>query len=96
MRTLVVTDIGQTPYVNVLGDERLRETLELMRLPDTTHVDQQRALEIALRDNCPAVVAGTVAPLGTGYVLSAQILEVATGQAVVPLSEPAANDSALY
>jgi tetratricopeptide (TPR) repeat protein len=96
VRTLVVTDIGQTPYVNVLGDERLRETLELMRLPDTTHVDQHLALEIAQRDNCPAVVAGTVAPLGTSYLLSAQILEVATGQAVVPLSEPAVNDSALY
>jgi tetratricopeptide (TPR) repeat protein len=95
MRTLVVTDIEQTSYVNVLGDERLLWTLELMRLPDTTHVDQRVALEIARRENCPAVVAGTVAPLGTGYVLNTRILEAATGEEVVPLRETASNDSAV-
>jgi hypothetical protein len=67
MRGAVVTDIGQSSYVTVLWDERLRETLGLMRLPDTTRVDQRLALEIARRENCPAVVSGTVAPLGTGY-----------------------------
>jgi tetratricopeptide (TPR) repeat protein len=96
VRTLVVTDIGQRAYVNVLGVEQLRETLELMRLPDSTRVDQHLALDIARRENCPAVVAGTVASLGTAYLLSARILNTATREEVVPLSEPAMNDSALY
>jgi hypothetical protein len=51
VREAVVTDIGQSPYVTVLEDIELRETLGLMRLPDTTYVDQGLALEIA---SCPA------------------------------------------
>jgi serine/threonine-protein kinase len=93
VRTLVVTDIGQTPYVYVLGDERLRGTLELMRLPDTTRLDPHLALEIARRENCPAVVSGAVAPLGTGYSVTAAILETETGAVVAPLGETAADST---
>jgi tetratricopeptide (TPR) repeat protein len=96
VRTLVVTDLGQTSYMGVLGVEQLSGTLRRMRLPDSTRVDQRLAREIALRENCPAVVAGTVVQLGPGYVLSARILEAATGEEVVPLSEPAVNEWALY
>jgi tetratricopeptide (TPR) repeat protein len=93
VREAVVTDIWQTSYVTVLGDERLLETLGLMRLPDTTHVDQHLALEIASRENCPAVVAGTVAPLGTGYSLAATLLETETGDEVARLRETAADET---
>jgi DNA-binding SARP family transcriptional activator/Tfp pilus assembly protein PilF len=93
VRLLVVTDIGQTSYVEVVGHDQVRETLGLMRLPDTTLVDQGVAVEIARRQNCPAAVTGTVAPLGTGYLLSTQILEASTGGVVVPLSETAADET---
>ncbi|UCC71410.1 MAG: hypothetical protein JSV86_13570 [Gemmatimonadota bacterium] len=95
VREAVVTDIGQSGYVTVLWDSRVHETLGLMRLPDTTHVDQRLALEIARRENCPAVVSGTVAPLGTGYILGARVVEVSTGEEVKLLSEAAVNDSAV-
>jgi tetratricopeptide (TPR) repeat protein len=93
VREAVVTDIGQSSYVTVLGDAEVREMLGLMRLPDTIRVDQTLALEIAGRDNCPVVVSGTVAPLGTGYILSTRILEASTGEKVVPLSETAVDET---
>jgi tetratricopeptide (TPR) repeat protein len=95
VRDAVVTDIGQSGfgYVTVLGAARLRETLGLMRLPDTTHVDQRLAVEIARRENCPAVVSGSVAPLGTGYSLTAAIIEVGTGAGVKRLNETAADET---
>jgi tetratricopeptide (TPR) repeat protein len=93
VREAVVTDIGQTSYVTVLGYNQVRGTLGLMRLPDTIRVGQRLALEIAGRDNCPVVVSGTVAPLGTGYILSTRILEASTGEEVVPLSETAVDET---
>ncbi|UCC85209.1 MAG: hypothetical protein JSW46_09965, partial [Gemmatimonadota bacterium] len=93
VREAVITDISQTSYVTVLGDERLSPTLGLMRLPDTTRVDQRLAVEIASRQNCPAVVSGTVARLGTGYSLTAAIIETEAGAEVARLRETAADET---
>jgi hypothetical protein len=93
VREAVVADIWQRNYVTVLWDERVRETLGLMRLPDTTRVDRRLAVEIARRDNCPAVVVGTVAPLGTGYSLTAAIIETETRAEVAHLRATAADET---
>jgi tetratricopeptide (TPR) repeat protein len=93
VRDGVVTVLSQSGYVSVLGSGRVRETLGLMRLPDTTRVDETLAQEIARRENCPAVVSGIVAPLGTGYSLTAAIIEVSTGTEVKRLNETAADET---
>jgi serine/threonine-protein kinase len=93
VRDQVAADLSQAGYVTVLGFEQLRETLGRMRLPDTTYVDRGLAVEIARRDNCPVAISGSVAPLGTGYSLTAAILEVSTEMEVVRPSETAANDT---
>ncbi len=92
IREAVITDLDQSPYVNVVGRALLRGVLGRMRLPDTTHVDVDIAVEIARREGHPAVVAGSVARLGTGYQLSARIVEAATGEVAVRLRATAAND----
>ena len=89
VREAVVTDLDQSPYVNVAGRARLREVLERMRLPDTARVDADVALEIARREGYPAVIAGSVTPLGTGYQLTARILEAATAEVAVRIRETA-------
>jgi DNA-binding SARP family transcriptional activator len=95
VRDQVVADLSRPGYVTVLGLSQVRETLRLMRLPDTTRVDETLALEIARRDNCPAVVSGSVASLGTGYSLTAVIIEAESGAALVRPSETAADDTEL-
>ncbi|MHC4065222.1 MAG: hypothetical protein ACYSUI_12105 [Planctomycetota bacterium] len=96
VRLLVITDLAQSGHVYVVGDRAMREALTRMRLPDTTRVDEPLALEVARRENSPVVVSGTVASLGTGYVLSAAISDVRTREVVVqPFSETADSDSAV-
>jgi len=93
VRDAVVSVLFQSERVSVLGDSRVRETLGLMRVPDTTYVDQRLALEIASRESCPIVVSGAAASLGTGYSLSASILETETGDEVVRLNQRAADET---
>jgi tetratricopeptide (TPR) repeat protein len=92
-RDQVVADISRSGYVTVLGHTQLRETLGLMRVPDTTRVDEALALEIGRRENCPAVVTGSVTSLGTGYSLTAAIIETDTRAEVVRPSETAADET---
>ncbi|MGD2215707.1 MAG: tetratricopeptide repeat protein [Gemmatimonadales bacterium] len=93
VREAVVTDLHQSPRLNVVGHAQLDEGLARMRLPDTTRVTPDVALEIARRDGYPAVVAGWVAPLGIGYQLSARIIESSTGDVAVRVRETAADGS---
>ncbi|MGD8869128.1 MAG: hypothetical protein PVI01_16015, partial [Gemmatimonadales bacterium] len=59
-RTALMTDLGQSRYVNVFGDNQLRPVLRRMTLPDTTTLDEQVALELAEREGLAAVLAGSV------------------------------------
>lgn len=91
VREAIVTDLDQSDYVNVVQHAQLGEVLARMRLPDTTRVDAAVALDVARREGYPAVVSGSVAPLGSGYLLTAQIVEVSTGEVAVRLRETAAD-----
>ncbi|MEE9132731.1 MAG: hypothetical protein V3U13_04150, partial [Gemmatimonadota bacterium] len=92
VREAVVTDLDQSPYVHVVGGSELEQVLDRMRLPDTTAIDEDVALEIARREGYPAVVAGSVTPLGSGYQITARIIESSTGEVAVRVRETAANN----
>ena len=91
VREAVVTDLDQSPYVHVVGGSELEQVLDRMRLPDTTAIDEDVALEIARREGYPAVVAGSVTPLGAGYQVTARIIESSTGEVAVRVRETAAD-----
>jgi len=88
----VVTDLANSGYVDVVGRAELNEVLARMRLPDTTAVTERVAIDAARREGYPVVVCGSVARLGSGYQLSARIVEAATGDVVVRVRETAAGD----
>lgn len=92
VREAIVTDLAQSDYVRVLEHEALGDVLQRMQLPDTARLDAGVALEIARREGVPAVIAGGVAPIGSGYQLSVRIIEASTGDVAVRLLENAAND----
>ena len=92
VKEAVVTDLDQSEYVYVVSSDELDAVLERMLLPDTTIIDEDIGLEIARREGYPALVAGEVTPLGSGYQITARIIESSTGEAAVRVRETAAND----
>jgi tetratricopeptide (TPR) repeat protein len=93
IREAIVTDLDQSPHVNVVERGALGDVLARMRLPDTTRLSVEVALEVARREGYPAVVTGGVTRLGTGYQLTTRILEAATGEVAVRLRETADDAS---
>jgi tetratricopeptide (TPR) repeat protein len=88
----VVTDLAGSDYVEVVARAELTSVLERMRLPDTTTVTEEVAIDAARREGCPVVISGSVTRLGSGYQLSARIIEAASGDVVVRVRETAAAD----
>lgn len=93
VREAIITDLDQSEYAEAVERNQIVEVLRRMRLSDTTTLAEPTALEVARREGHPAVVAGSVARLGSGYQLSARILEAASGNVAVRLRETANDES---
>jgi len=89
MRQAVITDLHQSPHVSVVDYGELGQVFRRMQIPDTSRLTPQAALEVARREGYPAVIGGGIAPLGTGYLLTSEIVEASTGEVVVRVRETA-------
>ena len=78
LRQALVVQLRQSPYLNVVSDDRIREVRRL--IPEAPALlTQGLARDVCQRMNVKAMVAGTIAPLGKEYVLTLQALNCATG-----------------
>jgi eukaryotic-like serine/threonine-protein kinase len=70
LRRVMAGDLEKSPYLSVLSDARMSETLRLMVRPADTKFTPDVASEICERTGSGAVVDGSVTSLGSEYVLS--------------------------
>ena len=81
LRQALVVQLRQSPYLNVVSDDRIREVRRL--IPDAPALlTDPFARDVCQRMNVKAMVAGTIAPLGKEYVITLQALNCATGDAL--------------
>lgn len=84
-------ELQAAPDVKVLGEGRARETLRLMRQPDTARLIGPLALDVAQRLGVALVVTGSVVPVGAGAQIVTQVIDVASGTALATIIERAAG-----
>ena len=71
--------IEESPYLNVVSDARVRETLELMRRPADTRITQSIGLEVCQRQSVRATMTGEISSLGSEYVVNLNAVDCQTG-----------------
>jgi len=71
--------LGGSRLIRVLGTAQVRSALVKMNVPPDTPLGDSLAQQVALRENAPVFVTGTVARLGGSYQLSAQLVRTADG-----------------
>jgi len=86
-------DLAQSPVLALVEPDSIANALARMDLAATTPLDEQTARELAVRDGIPALVAGEVAALGAGYVLTARLVAAGDG-AVLASARASARDDA--
>ena len=90
LRQVLVGELGRSPHLNVLSDARMHDTLRLMVKPDAK-VTPEIASEICERTRSGAVVEGSIAPLGSQYLLTLRARNCRTGDALDDEEAPAAS-----
>lgn len=82
LRQALAVQLGESPFLNILSDTRVQDTLRLMGRPPNARVDAETAREICQRTESAAVLSGSIASLGSEYVLGLSAVNCRTGDAL--------------
>ena len=79
LKTALSVSLNQSPFLNVLPDSKVAETLRFMTRPANTRLTPEIAREVCLRAGIKAYIAGSIANLGNEYVLGLKASNCQTG-----------------
>jgi len=79
LKQALAVDLEQSPFLNILSDRKVGETLKLMGRAPTEHITADVARELCLRTGSKAVIGGSISNLGSQYVISLDAVACNTG-----------------
>jgi len=79
LRQGLAVELEQSPFLSIVTDARIRSALKLMGQPASTPLAGDVARDLCVRTGSMAVVTGSIASLGTQYVLGLRAEHCATG-----------------
>jgi tetratricopeptide (TPR) repeat protein len=89
LKVALKTELAQSPFLDVLGSDKTRSTLELMRHGEDERLTPGLALQLCARTNSAAVVAGSIADEGNNYHIALKAVNCRTGNTVASVAENA-------
>jgi len=79
LNTALNVSLRQSPFLNVLSDSEVANTLQLMTRPADTKLTSGVARELCQRAGSKAYLAGSIASLGSEYVLGLKAVNCRSG-----------------
>ena len=80
LRTALTISLNQSPFLNVLGENKVVATLKQMARPASSALTPEVAREVCQRAGSKAYIAGSIAGLGSQYVLGLKAVNCQSGE----------------
>jgi putative peptide modification system cyclase len=80
--TAIRIGMQQSRYVNVISNAKVQQTLALMQRDQDTKINVSVGSEIAIRDNARALIVPRIRNAGTGFLLSASLIDPETHKVI--------------
>lgn len=74
--------LEQSPFLHIVSAERVQQVLALMQRPPGTHVTRQLGLEICEREGAAGLIAGSLTPVGSRYVIGLEAFACASRESI--------------
>jgi serine/threonine protein kinase/tetratricopeptide (TPR) repeat protein len=93
LKTALSVSLNQSPFLNLLSENKVAATLKLMTRPPDTKLTPDVARELCQRTGSKAYIAGSIANLGSQHVLALKVVNCQSGdtlaqeQATAPSKE---------
>jgi eukaryotic-like serine/threonine-protein kinase len=79
LKQALSVSLQQSPFLNVLSDDKVAATLKLMTRPVNTPLTPDVARELCQRADSKAYIAGSIASIGSEYVVGLKAVNCLTG-----------------
>ncbi len=80
LRQALSSQLEQSPFLNLLSDQRIAQTLSLMSQPKDPRLTRELAREVCQRTASSATIEGSIASVGNEYAIKLQAVNCHTGQ----------------
>ena len=82
LKQALAIQLGQSPFLNVFPEDRVHQTLGLMGQPADARVTSALGREICQREGIKAMLTGSIAALGSHYVITLDAVNARTGDPI--------------
>ena len=79
LRQGLSAQLGQSPFLSLLSDERIAQTLSLMAQPKDARLTHELARDLCQRTASAATIEGSISSLGSQYVLDLKAVNCHSG-----------------
>ncbi len=91
LRQALAVQLGQSPFINILSDRKVNETLRLMGRQSGTRISTDLGRELCTRTGSKAIVLGSISNLGGQYVIGVDAVGCSSGDSLAQEQEEAAG-----
>jgi DNA-binding winged helix-turn-helix (wHTH) protein/tetratricopeptide (TPR) repeat protein len=82
LREGLSVQLEQSPFLNIISDQQSRQTLQMMGQNPDAKITPQIARELCQRTGSAAVVNGSIAEIGTRYLLTLKAVSCMSGESL--------------
>jgi serine/threonine protein kinase/Flp pilus assembly protein TadD len=91
LKQALAIQLGQSPFLNVLSDQKIAATLKLMNKSRTEQLTQDVAREVCMRADGRAVLSGSIVSVGNQYLIGLKAIDCQTGDVLANADAQAEN-----
>jgi serine/threonine protein kinase/Tfp pilus assembly protein PilF len=82
LRQGLAAQLEQSPFLNLLSDQQIARTISLMTRPKDSRLSPELAREVCQRTASTAALNGTIAQIGTRYLLTLKAIACSNGNSL--------------
>jgi tetratricopeptide (TPR) repeat protein len=91
LKQALAVQLGQSPFLNIFPEQRVREALRFMGRSPDERLTSDVAHEVCLREGIKALLTGSIASLGSQYVVTLRAVNAQTGDVLANTQSEAAD-----
>jgi serine/threonine protein kinase/Flp pilus assembly protein TadD len=91
LKQALTIELSQSPFLNIVSDRKIEETLKLMGQPAAQPITPKLAQEVCIRTGSKATVLGSISNLGGQYVIGLNAISCGGGDTLASEQETAAD-----
>jgi serine/threonine protein kinase/tetratricopeptide (TPR) repeat protein len=82
LKQALAVQLGQSPFLNIYSDDRVREALRFMGRSPDERITRDIAREICQRQGLKAMLTGSISSLGSHYVITLEAVNAQSGESL--------------